>query len=170
MGYNTLHYSTVSERYNTLHVLYCTNPAVPRGLLPCCMLWFVVVPCSPAPCPVFCGAVLPCGAVLWRAAVRLCLLVVLVCVLPQCVRCRVALRVVLFGAGVACAVVGAPRSGVSLCVLVPPLAFCRVVVLLWCVVASCCAVLCSVVLCRLVVLCCWAVLCVLLCCGCSFFL
>ena len=27
LRYNTLHYSTVSERYNTLHVLYCTNPA-----------------------------------------------------------------------------------------------------------------------------------------------
>ena len=27
--YNTLHYSTVSERYDTLHELYCTNPAGP---------------------------------------------------------------------------------------------------------------------------------------------
>ena len=25
--YDTLHYSTLSERYDTLHVLYCTNPA-----------------------------------------------------------------------------------------------------------------------------------------------
>ena len=24
--YDKLHYSTVSERYDTLHVLYCTNP------------------------------------------------------------------------------------------------------------------------------------------------
>ena len=145
-------------------------PAWPRGLLPCCVLWFVVMPCSPAPCPVFFGAVLPCSAVLWRAAVRLGLLVVLVCVLPWCVRCCVALCVVLFGAGLVCGVVGSSRCGVSLCVVVPPLAFCRVLVLLWCVMASCCAVLCYVVLCRLVVLCCWAVLCVLLCCGCSFFL
>ena len=107
-----------------------TAPAWPCGLLPCCVLWFVVVPCSPALCPVFCGAVLPCGTVLSRAAVRLCVLVVLVCVLPRCVRCRVALRVVLFGAGLVCAVVGASCCGVSLCVVVPPSAFCGVVVLL----------------------------------------
>ena len=153
--------------------LVCIVSAAPvwqRGLLPCTVPWFVVVPCSPAPCPVFCGAVLPCSAVVWRAAVRLRLLVVLVCVLSWCVPCRVALRVVLFGAALVCAVVGTLRCGVLLCVVVPPLAFCGVVVLLWCVVASCCAVLCSVVLCRLVVPCCWAVLCVLLCCGCFFFL
>ena len=97
-------------------------------------------------------------------------MVVLVCVLPRRVRCCVALRVVLFGAGLVCAVVGASRCGVSLCVVVPPLAFCGVVLLLWCILASCCAVLCSLVLCCPVVPCCWAVLCVLLCCGCSFFL
>ena len=27
LRYNTLHYSTILERYNTLHVLYCTNPS-----------------------------------------------------------------------------------------------------------------------------------------------
>ena len=147
--------------------LVCVVSAAPawlRGLLPCCVLWFVVVPCSPGPCPVFCGAVLPCGAALWRAAVRLRLLLLFVCVLPRCVRCRVALRVVLFGDALVCAVVGASRCGVSLCVVVPPLVFCGVVVLLTCVVASCCAVLCSVELCRLVVQCCWAVLSVLFCC------
>ena len=34
--YDTLHYSTVSERYNTLHVLYCTNaaPGAERRLVP----------------------------------------------------------------------------------------------------------------------------------------
>ena len=33
-------------------------PARPPGLLPCCVLWFVVMPRSPVLCPVFCGAVL----------------------------------------------------------------------------------------------------------------
>ena len=97
-----------------LECVVSAAPAWPRALLPCCVLWFVVVPCSSAPCPVFCGAVLPCGAGLWRAAVRLCLLVVLVCVLPRCVRCLVALCIVLFGAGLVCPVVGASRCGVSL--------------------------------------------------------
>ena len=123
---------------------------------------------SPVVCPVFCGAVLPCGAVLCCPAVRSPLLVVLVWVLSLCVRCCVALRVVLFGAGSVCAVVGASCCGVSLCVLVYPFPLCGLAVLLWGVVVSCCAVLCSVVLCRLLVPCCWGVLCVVLCCGCSF--
>ena len=144
-------------------------PAWPRGLPPCCVLWFVVVPRSPVVCPVFCCAVLPCGAVLCRPAVRFPLLVVLVCVLSLCVRCCVALRVVLFGVGLVCVVVGASCCGVSLCVVVSPLPLCGLAVLLWRVVLSCCVVLCSVVLCRLVVPCCWSVLCVVLCCGCSFF-
>ena len=130
-------------------------PAWPRGLLPCCVLWFVVVPCSPVLCPLFCGAVLQRGTLLWCPAVRFPLLVVLVCVLFLCVRCCGALCVVLFGAGLVCAVVGASCFGASLCVLVSRLAFCGVVVLpccvAWCLVVSCCAVLCSAVPCRLVV-------------------
>ena len=39
-------------------------PGWPPGLLPCCDLSFVVVPRSSVVCPVFCGAVLPCGALL----------------------------------------------------------------------------------------------------------
>ena len=119
---------------------------------------------------IFCGAVLPCGAVLCRPAFSFPLLVVLVCVLSLCVRCCVALCVVLFGAGLVCAVVGASCCGVLLCVVVYPLLLCGLAVLLWCVVVSWCAVLSSVVLCRLVVPCCWGVLCVVLCCGCSLFL
>ena len=145
-------------------------PAWPRGLLPCCVLGFVVVPRSPVLCPVFSGAVLPCPAVPCRPAVCFPLLLVLVCVLSLCVRCCVALSVVLFGAGLVCAVAGASCCGVSLCVVVCPLALCGLVVLLWCVVVSCCAVLCSVVVCRLVVPCCWGVLCVVLYCVCIFFL
>ena len=145
--------------------------AWPRGLLPCCVLWFVVAPRPPVLCPAFCGVVLPCGAALWCPAVRFALLVVLVCVLSLRLRCCVPLCAVLFGAGLVCAVVGASCCGVSLCVVLSPLAFCGVVVLpccvVWCVVVSCCAVLCSLVPCCLVVPCCWAVLCVLLCCGCS---
>ena len=138
-------------------------PAWPRGLLPCCVLWSVLLPRSPVLCPVFCGALLPCGAVLWCPAVRFALLVVLVRVLC---RCCVALCVVLFGAGLVCAVVGASCCGVLPCVVLSPLVFCGVVVLpccvAWCVVLSCCAVLCSVVPCCLVVPCCWALLCALL--------
>ena len=149
-------------------------PAWPRGLLPHCVLWFVVAPRSPVLCPVFCGAVLPCGAVLWCPAVCFALLVVVVSVLSLCLQCCVALCVVLSGAGLVCAVVGASCCGVSLCVVLSPLAFCGVVVLpccvAWCVMVSCCAVLCSVVPCCLVMPCCWAVLCVLPCCGCSFLL
>ena len=41
-------------------------PVRPRGLLPCCVLWFAVVPCSPVLCPVvLCfRVVLCCGALL----------------------------------------------------------------------------------------------------------
>ena len=53
------------------------------------------------------------------------------------------------GASVVCAVVGATCCGVSLCVVVSPWAFCGVVVLLWCVVVSYCAVRCPVVSCAL---------------------
>ena len=145
-------------------------PAWPRGPPPRCVLWFVVVARSSVVCPVFCGALLLCGAVLCRPAVRFPLLVVLVCVLSLCVRCCDALRVVLFGAVSVCAVVVASCCGVSLCVVVSPLPLCGLAVLLRRVVVSCCAMLCSVVLCRLVVPCCWGVLCVVLCCGCFFFL
>ena len=128
-------------------------PAWLRGLLPCCVLWFVVVPRSPVLYPVFCAALLPCGAVLWPPAVRCSLPVVLVCVFSLCVRCCVALPVVLFGAGSVRAFVGASRCGVSLCVVVSPWAFCGAVVLLWCVVVSCCAVCCPVVSCPCAVSC-----------------
>ena len=136
-------------------------PVWPRGLLPCCVLWFVVVSRFPVLCPVFCGTFLPCGAALWRPAVRFPLLVVLVCVFYLCARCCVALRVVLFGAGLVCAVVDASCCGVSLCVVVSLWAFCAVVVLLWCVVVSCCAVRCPVVSCALccVLRCCAALWC-----------
>ena len=125
------------------------------------MLWFVVVPRYPVLCPVFCGALLPFGAVLWRPDVCFPLLVVLVCVFSLCVRCCVALRVVLFPASWVCAVVGASCRGVLLCVVVSPWAFCGVVVVLWCVTVSCVLrpVLCSAVLCCLAVLCWLAVLC-----------
>ena len=149
-------------------------PAWPRGLLPCSVLWFVVASRSPVLCPVFCGAVLPCAALPWCPAVHFAFLVVLVCVLSLCLRCCVALCVVLFGAGWPCAVVGASRCGVSLCVVLSPLAFCGLVVLtccvVWCALVACCAVLCPLVPCCLAVPCCWALLCVPLCCGWSFLL
>ena len=144
----------------------------------CVLSWLLLpgrVACYPAVCcdSLWCRVPLHRVRVLWccvalrcRAVARCCPASFaggVVCVFPRCVRCRVALRVVLFGAGLVCAVVGASRCGVSLCVVVPPLAFCGVVVLLWCVVASCCAVLCSVVLSRLVVPCCCAVLCCAFC-------
>ena len=146
-------------------------PAWPRGLLPCCVLWFVVAPCPLVLCPLFCGALLPCGAALWCPAVCFALLVVLVCVLFLGLRCCVALCVVLFGAGLVRAVLGASCCGVSLCAVLSPLAFCAVAVLpccvVWCVVVSCCAPLCSVVPWCLVVPKGWAVPCVLGFCWCS---
>ena len=118
----------------------------------CCGALFLVlcVPCLLR--SVRCGALLCwlwCLAslcrVLWRCAVLWCCAVVLCCpfavlfvfALPSCgLSC---------GASVVCAVVGASCCGVSLCVVVSPWAFCGVVVLLWCVVVSCCAVRCPVV-------------------------
>ena len=111
----------------------------------CCAVSFGVLWCSAGSG----GPWLSAGAVLWRPAVRFPLLVVLVCVFSLCVRCCVALRVVFFGFGWVCAVVGASCCGVSLCVVVSPWAFCGVVVLLWCVVVSCCAVRCPVLSCAL---------------------
>ena len=122
----------------------------------CCGALFLVlcVPCLLR--SVRCGALLCwlwCPAslcrVLWRCAVVWCCAVVLCCrfavlfvlALPSCgLSC---------GASVACAVVGASCCGVSFCVVVSPWAFCGVVVLLWCVVVSCCAVRCPVVSCAL---------------------
>ena len=122
----------------------------------CCGALFLVlcVPCLLR--SVRCGALLCwlwCPAslcrVLWRCAVVWCCAVVLCCrfavlfvfALPSCgPSC---------GASVVCAVVGASCCGVSLCVVVSPWAFCGVVVLLWCVVASCSAVRCPVVSCAL---------------------
>ena len=136
-----------------------------------CCCWLPVLWCAAVCCAVsfgvlWCGAGsggpwLSAGAVLWRPAVRFALLVVLVCVFSLCVRCCVALRIVLFGSGCVCAVVGASCCGVSLCVVVSPWAFCGVVVPLWCVVVSCCAVRCPLVSCALccVVRCCAALRC-----------
>ena len=122
----------------------------------CCGALFLVlcVPCLLR--SVRCGALLCwlwCPAslcrVLWRCAVVWCCAVVLCCrfavllvfALPSCgPSC---------GASVVCAVVGASCCGVSLCVVVSPWAFCGVVVLLWCVVVSCCAARCPVVSCAL---------------------
>ena len=122
----------------------------------CCGALFLVlcVPCLLR--SVRCGALLCwlwCPAslcrVLWRCAVVWCCAVVLCCrfavllvfALPSCgPSC---------GARVVCAVVGASCCGVSLCVVVSPWAFCGVVVLLWCVVVSCCAACCPVVSCAL---------------------
>ena len=135
------------------------------------LLCAVVCCCAPLPCAVSC--------VLWSCVAVWCRAVAPCCPssfaggvvsFPVCVRCCVALRVVLFSAGLVRAVVGASCCGVSLCVVVSLLAFCGVVMLLWCVVVSCCAVLCAVVLHRRVVPWCRPVLCVFLCCGCSFFL
>ena len=135
----------------------------------CCwrpVLWCAAVCCAVSFGVLWCGAVsggpwLSAGAVLWRPALCFALLVLLVCVLSLCVRCCVALRVVLFGSGCICAVVGASCCGVSLCVVVSPWAFCGEVVPLWCVVVSCCAVGCPVVSCALcrVLRCCAALLC-----------
>ena len=123
----------------------------------CCwrpVLWCAAVCCAVSFGVLWCtagsgGPWLSAGAVLWRTAVRFALLVVLVCVFSLCVRCCVAMRVVLFGSGCVCAVVGATCCGVSLCVVVSPWVFCGVMVPLWCVVVSCCAVRCPVVSCAL---------------------
>ena len=168
-------------------VLRCAGALALCCLCGACCCWHPVLWCA-AVCCGFCFGVLWCGAgsggpwlsagaVLLRPAVRFPLLVVLGCVFSLCVRCCVALHVVLFGSGCVCAVVGAPCCGVSLCVVVSPWAFCGVVVPLWCVVVSCCAVRCPVVSCALccvlrclAVLCWWAVLCGCLRCWCLFFL
>ena len=95
---------------------------------------------------------------LWHPAVHFPLLVVLVCVLFLSVRCCGALRVLLFGAGLVCAVVGASGCGVSLCVVVSPLVFYGLVVVLWCIwspAVPCCVLWCCFVLwCRGTGLCC----------------
>ena len=74
-----------------------------------CCCWRLVLWCAAVCCAVFSGVLwcgagsggpwLFAGAVLWRLAVRFHLLVVVVCVFSLCVRCCVALRVVLFGSG-----------------------------------------------------------------------
>ena len=175
-------------------VVLCSRVAVLLGLalpscgLSCCALlccWLAVLFfarswCLRAACPlrsVRCGALLCwlwCPAslclVLWRCAVVWCCAVVLCCrfavlfvfALPSCSPSC--------GASVVCAVVGASCCGVSLCVVVSPWAFCGVVVLLWCVVVSCCAVRCPAVPCCPAVLCWLAVLCGCLRCWCLFFL
>ena len=152
-------------------VLRCAGVLALCCLCGACCCWRPVLWCA-AVCfavsfgVLWCGAGsggpwLSAGAVLWRPAVRFALLVVLVCVFSLCVRCCVALRVLLFGSGCVCAVVGASCCGVSLCVVVSPWAFCSVVVPFRCVVVSCCAVRCPVVSCALccVVRCCGALRC-----------
>ena len=71
-------------------------PAWLRGLLPCCSLWFVVVPCSPVVCPlVFCfRVVLCCGALLSVLLCCWCLFVLWSVLgrgarLPRCAACAV---------------------------------------------------------------------------------
>ena len=122
-------------------VLWCSFPRAVRSLSSpfCalqCLVVLAVVPCLPVSCAValcwvWCCAVVPCC----RFAV------LFVFSLPSCG--------LLCGACVVCAVVGASCCGVCLCVVVSPWAFCGVVVLLWCVVVSCCAVRCPVVSCAL---------------------
>ena len=146
----------------------------------CLVLWCAAVCCGVSFGVLWCGAGsggpwLSAGAVLWRPAVHVPLLVVLVCVFSLCVRCCVALRVVLFGAGVVCAVVGA-----SCCALwcLPGRS-----ALWWCCsgcrgVLLCCALSCGnlrpvpfpAVPCCPAVLCWLAVLCGCLRCWCLFFL
>ena len=150
-----------------------------------CCCWSLVLWCAAVCCGVsfgvlWCGAGsggpwLSAGAVLWRPAVRFPLLVVLVCVFSLCVRCCVTLRVVLFGAGAVCAVVGASccalwclpgRSAVWWCC-----SGCRGVLL--CCALSCGdlrPVPCPAVPCCPAVLCWLAVLCGCLRCWCLFFL
>ena len=150
-----------------------------------CCCWRLVLWCAAVCCGVSFGVLwcdagsggpwLSAGAVLWRPAVRFPLLVVLVCVFSLCVRCCVALRVVLFGAGVVCAVVGASccafwglpgRSAVWWCC-----SGCRGVLL--CCALSCGdlrPVPCLAVPCCPAVLCWLAVLCGCLRCWCLFFL
>ena len=136
-------------------VLWCSFPRAVRSLSSplCALRCFVVlavVPCFPVSCAVAlcCRVVLCCCALLSFCGA------VCVCCGPSC------------GASVVCAVVGASCCGVSLCVVVSPWAFCGVVVLLWCVVVSCCALSCGVlrpVPCPAVP-CCHAVLCWFVCC------
>ena len=122
-------------------VLWCSFPRAVRSLSSpfCalrCLVVLAVVPCLPVSCAValcwvWCCAVVPCC----RFAV------LFVFSLPSCG--------LLCGACVVCAFVGASCCGVSLCVVVSPRGFCGVVVLLWCVVVSRCAVRCPVVSCAL---------------------
>ena len=129
---------------------------LPRGLA-CCsavccgLLWCPAPLCCVLCSVVLCRCVVPCcGALLFVFLLWWC------CVLSLCVRCCVALRWVLFGAGLVRAFVCASCCGLSLCVAVSLLTFCGVVVLLWCIVV------CAVVLRRLVVPWCLAVVCVFL--------
>ena len=134
-------------------------PAWARGLLPCCVLWFVVVPRTPVLCPVFRGPVLLCGAVLWRPAVLFlclwCWFVSFSCVCSSVLRCASSCSVPVWSALLLVPhavvwrsvlwclpwrfVVWWCCSGVSWCLAVP----CCV---LWCCVALWCrgAGLCSV--------------------------
>ena len=139
------------------------SPFVSRGFRRFCLVpwWFffffllLLFLCAPLLSPAFSGfrprvpwasaLCVVCFVGLWCCAVVICcrFAVLFVFALPSCgLSC---------GASVVCAVVGASCRGVSLCVVVSPWAFCGVVVLLRCVVVSCCAVRCLVVsfaLCR----------------------
>ena len=138
--------------------LFCLwrAPAWPRGLLPRCVQRCVAAFRTPVLCPVFRAAVLPCGAVPWRPAVRCAPLAVLVCVLSLCQRCCVA------PCGSCCSV---PVRSVSS--LVPRAVVCRCVwcclpgrsVVWWCCpvawrgVPWCRAALCCVLWCRVALRC-----------------
>ena len=133
----------VARRGFSLVCVVAGAPAWPRGLLPCCVLWFVVVPRSPVLCPVFHGPVLPCADVPWRPAVRFPLLVVL-CPFPVC------------------AVLWCAARHVVRCPFGPRCCCCLV---LWCV-ALCCGVSLGVLWCGGAALVCRCVLlCRAVCCG-----
>ena len=133
----------VARRCFSLVCVVAGAPAWPGGLLPCCVLWLVVVPRSPVLCPTFRGPVLASGAVLWRPAVCFSLLVVL-CLFPVCaVLCCAARRVVR-------------------CRFDPGCCWC---LLLWCV-AVCCGISLGVLWCGGAALVCRGVLlCRAVCCG-----
>ena len=120
----------------------CCGALLPVLCVPCLLR---SVRCGALLCWLWCLASL--CRVLWRCAVVWCCAVVLCCrfvvlfvfAFPSCGPSALSV----------CAVVGASCCGVSLCVVVSTWAFCGVVVLLWCVVVSCCAVRCPVVSCAL---------------------
>ena len=116
-------------------------PAWPCGLLLCCSLWFVVVPCSLVLCPVLlcCRVVLCCGVLqsvllCWWCLFVLCPVLGRGAALPCCAACvllSVALRAVVCGAcraALCCAVLARLSCFPVLC----SFAFVVLVGVLWC--------------------------------------